>query len=99
MISSMPSRCFEKDQADALFPLRSPLISSQVKRIVELARRRTACRGCNDASEFPEAGGLMSYGTMLPDLDRRAACLCGQILKGAKAAELPVEQPMKFGVC
>jgi putative ABC transport system substrate-binding protein len=85
----------KKERADALFPLRSPLISNQVKRIVELAAKNRV-PGMYDASEFPEAGGLMSYGTMLPDLDRRAAVYVDKILKGAKPAELPVEQPMKF---
>jgi putative ABC transport system substrate-binding protein len=46
--------------------------------------------------EFVAAGGLMSYGPNVPDLFRRAAELSDKILRGAKAADIPVEQPTKF---
>jgi putative ABC transport system substrate-binding protein len=47
-------------------------------------------------SDFVEAGGLMTYGVSITDLDRRAATYVDKLLKGRTPADLPVEQPMKF---
>ena len=49
-----------------------------------------------ERSDFVEAGGLMSYAVNLPELYQRAATYVDKILKGAKPADLPVEQPTKF---
>jgi putative ABC transport system substrate-binding protein len=58
--------------------------------------KRYAIPGVYPFPDFPEAGGLLSYGVSLADAYRQAGVLTGRILKGAKAAELPVMQPTKF---
>jgi len=58
--------------------------------------KRYAIPGIYPFPDFPEAGGLLSYGVSLADAYRQAGVLTGRILKGAKPAELPVMQPTKF---
>jgi putative tryptophan/tyrosine transport system substrate-binding protein len=88
-------RAANKAQADAILVLASPIIISHRKQIVDLAIKNRVptmyYRG-----DFVEDGGLMSYAPNLIDLSRRAAVYVDKILKGAKPADLPVEQPKKF---
>jgi putative tryptophan/tyrosine transport system substrate-binding protein len=84
-----------RERASALIVLPSPMFYGEYKRIVDRAteKRLPAIYAFREAVE---AGGLMSYGASLPDLFRRAAIQVDKILKGAKPADLPVEQPTKF---
>jgi len=84
-----------KERSGALMVLTGPLLTTNRRRIVELAakNRLPAMYGI---SEFVDAGGLMFYGANLPDMYRRAATYVNKILKGAKPADLPVEQPKRF---
>jgi putative ABC transport system substrate-binding protein len=82
-------------QARALQVLGSGLIISNRNRIAEFATKNRLPTMFADAAHV-EAGGLMSYGPNALDLYRRAATYVDKILKGAKPADLPVEQPMKF---
>ncbi len=84
-----------KGRAGALIVVEDPLTFTQRKRLVDFAakRRLPAMYGFR---EFVDAGGLMAYGASLPDLYRRAATYVDKILKGAKPADLPVEQPTRF---
>ena len=72
-----------------------PMLNSHRQQVVELAakHRLPAIYG---RPEFVEAGGLIYFGTSYNDLARRAATYVDKILKGAKPADLPVEQPKKF---
>jgi putative ABC transport system substrate-binding protein len=81
--------------AHGLITLRNPLIVTNRKRIADLAAR-SKLQAIYDESGFTEAGGLMSYGTNLADVYRRAATYVDKILKGRTPADLPVEQPTKF---
>jgi len=84
-----------KGRADALYVVIDPLVTLNRVRINTLAlgARLPTMHG---AREYVEAGGLMSYGPNFPDLWRRAADYVDKILRGAKPADLPVEQPTKF---
>ena len=82
-------------RAEALLVLSAPLFSQQVRRVVELAAT-SRLPTIYPFSYFVAAGGLMSYGPSQPDMSRRTATYVDKILKGAKPADLPVEQPMKF---
>ena len=84
-----------KHRAEALMVLRNPLIVNNRIKIAELAVKNRL-PAMYDEHEFVDAGGLMSYGTDLDDLHRRAAVYVDKILKGTKPAELPVERPIKF---
>jgi putative ABC transport system substrate-binding protein len=84
-----------KDRAEALYVIGDPFVNTHRLRIntFALAGRLPTMHG---QREYVEAAGLMSYGSNFPDLNRRAAEYVDKILRGAKPADLPVEQPTKF---
>jgi putative ABC transport system substrate-binding protein len=84
-----------KVRVNALLVILSPLVTLQSKRIVEMALKQHL-PGMYPTRQFAEEGGLMAYGPLIGDLYRRAATYVDKILKGAKPADLPVEQPTKF---
>ena len=88
-------RAASKARADGVLTLPSGMITSQRAQIIELAVKNRL-PAIYHGSQFVEAGGLMSYGVNLLDLDRRAATYVDKILKGAKPGDLSVEQPKKF---
>ena len=88
-------RAATKERADALLLLSGPVFISQRKQIGELAVK-SHLPAIYYRTEFAEDGGLISYSPSITDLYRRAATYVDKILKGAKPAELPVEQPTKF---
>ena len=88
-------RAASKGHADAVLVLQTPILNSQRRQIADRALK-SRLPAIYPASQYVEDGGLMSYGASISDLDRRAATYVDKILKGAKPAELPVEQPMKF---
>ena len=81
--------------AQALYVIDDPLFFAQRAEFLKLA---AAARlpTLHDLRRFPEEGALMSYGPDLYDLFRRSAGYVARILRGAKPADLPVEQPTKF---
>jgi putative ABC transport system substrate-binding protein len=85
----------KQKQLGAIMTLANRRFEDDRKRIVELALKYRL-PAIYPQKEFVEAGGLMSYGTDLSDLYRRAAVYVDKILKGAKPADLPVQQATKF---
>jgi putative ABC transport system substrate-binding protein len=85
----------KKGHAEAVLVLASPVLNSRRTQLVELALN-SRLPAIYDRREFSEIGGLLSYGTSVSELDRRAATYVDKILKGAKPGDLPVEQPTKF---
>jgi putative ABC transport system substrate-binding protein len=84
-----------KGRADAVLVLGGPVLVSNRKQVIDLAVKNRLTVMYH-RQEFVEDGGLMSYGVSFTDLDRRTAVFVDKILKGAKPADLPVEQPKKF---
>ena len=84
-----------KGQVDALYVLPVPLLFTNRVRIntLALSARLPTLHGVR---EYVEAGGLMSYGPNWPSMWRRSADLVDKILRGAKPADIPVEQPTEF---
>src|SRR5262245_33346956 len=84
-----------KERPNALLVLFDPILTGQRVRITELANKHRL-PSMYPHREYAEVGGLMAYGASLTDLYRRAATYVDKILKGARPADLPVEQPTKF---
>jgi putative tryptophan/tyrosine transport system substrate-binding protein len=84
-----------REHPEALLLLVDPLTLSQRARIVEFAAEQRL-PAIYETRDFVDVGGLISYGPNVPDLFRRAATYVDKILRGAKPADLPIEQPTKF---
>jgi len=96
--SSDLDRIFEaasRDAVDALIVLVGPITLANVVRVVTLAAQHRL-PAMYDQQEYVDAGGLMLYAPSIVDAHRRAAYYVDRILKGARPADLPVEQPMTF---
>jgi putative tryptophan/tyrosine transport system substrate-binding protein len=88
-------RAATKARAEAILVLQSPVFISRRTQMVDLAAKNRL-PAIYPQTEYTEAGGLIYYGTNNAELSRRAATYVDKILKGAKPADLPVEQPIKF---
>jgi putative ABC transport system substrate-binding protein len=88
-------RAVSKGRADAVLVLGNPIFLSQRIQITDLAVK-SRLPAIYERPEYVDDGGLMTYGVNINELYRRAATYVDKILKGAKPADLPVEQPTKF---
>src|SRR3954470_4018173 len=85
------------ERAEGLVVFAGPLNSSQRSRIIEFTAKQRL-PAIYALREYADAGGLMAYGPNYQDLHRRAATYVDKILKGAKPADLPIEQATKFNL-
>ena len=88
-------RAASKGHADAILILGNPVLLSQRAQLADLATKNRL-PVMYPQSDYMDAGGLMFYGPSITELFRRAATYVDKILKGAKPADLPVQQPTKF---
>jgi putative ABC transport system substrate-binding protein len=84
-----------RDRIEALQLGVDPLFGNHIDQIIALATR-SKIPTIYPWREFPAAGGLMNYGSSIPDAYRQVGVYTGQILKGADPAEMPVQQPTTF---
>ncbi|HKU86581.1 MAG TPA: ABC transporter substrate-binding protein, partial [Casimicrobiaceae bacterium] len=84
-----------QERAEALLVLSDPMFGVQGARLADLAAK-SRLPSMHGVRELVEAGGLMNYGPSIPDNFRRGAGYVDKILRGAKPADLPVQQPTKF---
>jgi len=88
-------RAASNQRAEAFMVFAGGILTAQIPRILEYVVKNRL-PAIYSTPQYVEAGGLMFYGVNVADLDRRAATYVDKILKGAKPADLPVEQPKKF---
>jgi putative ABC transport system substrate-binding protein len=88
---------FASERPDALFISSGPLFTDRRVQLAHLATRH-AIPAIHGSRQYPEVGGLMSYGASLQDALRQAGAYAGRILKGAKPADLPVVQSSRFAL-
>jgi putative ABC transport system substrate-binding protein len=84
-----------KERAKALFVLASPILNVERDKIIQLAVKHRL-PAIYEWPETVDAGGMMAYGSSISGLSQRVATYVARILKGAKPADLPIEQPTKF---
>ena len=85
----------QRTGASAVVILPDPMFNTWRRQIIALAAER-GLPAMSQSREYVEDAGLISYGPNIPDMIRRSAALVDKVLKGAKPAELPIEQPTKF---
>jgi len=84
-----------REHADALFGMNDGLNLTHRSAIIDFSTRNRM-PSMHAFAELAQEGGLMAYATSRPDLFRRSGVYAGKILKGARPADLPIEQPVKF---